>query len=106
MPIGRRLLSVELQREIGYFNEGFGMYGYDDLPWGYRAENVLRERGLKAYCLTTKIAEHLGTEGNVGYDHKDEHEYWKWKKSEVEKPYKQQLLSKLQREGWPRFSPF
>lgn len=106
MPIGRRLLSVELQREIGYFHEGFGMYGWDDVFWGKRAEVVLKQKGLKAYCLIDQIAEHLGTEGNVGYDHKDEHEYWRWKKAQVNDPAKQKLLSELERQGWPRFSPY
>lgn len=106
MPIGRRLLSVELQREIGYFPESFGMYGWDDVAWGNRAEVVLRNRQLKCYNLYKCIAEHLGTEGNVGYDHKDEHEYWRWKKKEVDDPRKHQLLQDLQKQGWPRFSPY
>lgn len=106
MPIGRRLLSVELQREIGYFHEGFGMYGWDDVFWGHRAEVVLGKRGLKSYNLFNSIAEHLGTEGNVGYDHKDEHEYWRWKKEQVNDPRKHELLAQLQKDGWPKFSPY
>lgn len=106
LPIGRRLLSVELQREIGYFHEGFGMYGWDDVFWGHRAEVVLRERGLKSYNLYKCVAEHLGTEGNIGYDHKDEHGYWKWKQEQVNDPRKHELLARLGKEGWPRFSPY
>ncbi len=106
MPIGRRMLSRELLREIGYFHEGFGMYGWDDVFWGHRAERVCKEKGLSFYNLPDMVAEHLGTEGNVGYDHKDEHEYWRWKKSQVDDPKKQELLRELERAGWPKFTPF
>ena len=41
LPIGRRLMSVEVQREIGYFHEGLGLYGWDDVLWAARAEKVL-----------------------------------------------------------------
>ena len=106
MPIGRRMLSVELLREIGYFPECFGMYGYDDIPWGHRAEKVCQEKGLLFYNLVDSVAEHLGTEGNVGYDFKDEHEYWRWKKEQVQAQYKQKLLVEIQKMGFPKFSPF
>ncbi len=106
MPIGRRMLSVELQREIGYFHEGFGLYGWDDVAWGHRAENVCTKKGLRFYNLPDMIAEHLGTEGNVGFDHKDEHEYWKWKQAQVKDPAKMDLLEKLRKEGWPGFHPY
>lgn len=106
MPIGRRLISIPLQREIGYFHEGFGMYGWDDVVWGNAAERVLKSKKLKAYCLIHRIAEHLGTEGNVGYDHKDEHEYWRWKKAEVNDPKKAELMAELSKQNWPRFSPY
>ena len=106
MPIGRRFLSKELQRKIGYFHEGFGMYGWDDVAWGHTAERVLGELGLKSYNLNDHVAEHLGTEGNVGYDYKDEHEYWRWKRKEVEDPAKQELLTKLRTANWPSFNPY
>lgn len=106
MPIGRRMLPRSLIKDIGYFHEGFGLYGYDDLPWGYRAERVCKEKGLRFYNLPNLVAEHLGTEGAVGFDHRDEHAYWKWKRKEVEAPWKQDLLRKLEKEGWPRFSEF
>lgn len=106
MPIGRRMLPVALQRKIGYFHEGFGMYGWDDVAWGNRAEIVCAQQGLSFYSLPELVAEHLGTEGNIGYDHKDEHEYWKWKKEQVADPAKQALLSKLRKEGWPGFNPY
>lgn len=106
MPIGRRMLPIPLQREIGYFHEGFGMYGWDDVAWGHRAEKVCTAKGLSFYNLPDLIAEHLGTEGNVGFDHKDEHEYWKWKRAQVEDPSKMTLLEKLRKEGWPGFHPY
>lgn len=106
MPIGRRMLKRSLQREIGYFNEGFGMYGWDDVAWGHTAERICKEKGLLSYNLIDQTAEHLGTEGNVGYDHKDEHAYWLWKKEEVEATYKRELMDKLLKQNWPTFNPF
>ena len=106
MPIGRRMLSRELLSRIGYFNEGFGMYGWDDVAWGHRAEKICREENLRFYNLPDLIAQHLGTEGNAAYDSKDAQAYWRWKKSQVDDPAKQQLLKALEARGWPRFSPF
>lgn len=106
MPIERRMLSVKLQREIGYLHEGFGMYGWEDVYWAHRAEKYCKEKKLRCLNLIDKVAQHLGTEGNVGYDHKDEHEYWRWKKSQVNDPKKTELMNQLSRDGWPRFSPY
>lgn len=106
MPIGRRMLSRELQREIGYFHEGFGLYGWDDVAWGHTAERVCNEKKLLFYNLIDETAVHLGTEGNVGYDHKDEHSYWRWKKEQVNDPKKQALLEELSKKGYPKYTPF
>lgn len=106
LPIGRRMLSVKLQREIGYLHEGFNPYGWEDVAWAYRAEKICKEQGAPCYNLIDDLAEHLGTEGNVGYDHKDEHEYWRWKKEQVNDPKKKQLMDDLSRAGWPKYNPY
>jgi hypothetical protein len=106
MPIGRRMLSRRLLSEIGFFREDFGMYGWDDVEWGYRAERVCKEKGLQCLNLVNLTAEHLGTEGNVGYDHKDEHAYWAWKKSQVDDPEKLALLKKCAAENYPHYNPY
>jgi len=106
MPIGRRIFKRELIKHIGYFHEGFGLYGYDDLHWGYRAERVCKELGLIYYVIPDQIAEHLGTEGVHAFDQKDESSYHKFKQEEVAMDYKQKLLQSLQLQGWPKFSPY
>jgi GT2 family glycosyltransferase len=106
MPIGRRMMKREILKTAGYFNEGFGLYGWEDVAWGHTAERVCEKLGLKCYVLEDKICEHLGTEGNVGYDHKDEHEYWSWKKEQVNDPAKAELMKKLSYENWPAFFPY
>ncbi len=106
LPIGRRMLPLDLQRRIGYFHEGFGMYGWDDVAWGERAERVCKEEGRLCLNLVNHVAEHLGTEGNVGYDHKDEHAYWNWKKEQVNDPAKAKLLAELRAAGHPKFNPY
>lgn len=106
MPIGRRMFQRSLLKNIGYFNEGFGLYGWEDVAWGYTAERVCKGLGLKFYNLEDKVCQHLGTEGNVGYDHKDEHEYWRWKKEQVNDPEKSRLMSDLSAKSWPAFFPY
>jgi GT2 family glycosyltransferase len=106
MPIGRRMLSAELQRKIGYFHEGFGFYGWDDVAWGHTAERVCDDNKLLYYNLYDRLAVHLGTEGNLGYDNKDQRAYWEWKKKEVEAPEKLALMNELKANGYPSFTPY
>lgn len=106
MPIGRRILSRSLLKEIGYFHEGFGLYGWDDVVWGCRAEKVCDEKGLLYYVIPDQMAHHLGTEGSVSFDGKDESGYHAFKKKEVEDKSKHLLMSTLAKQGWPRFSPY
>lgn len=106
MPIGRRMFKRELLKTAGYFHEGFGLYGWEDVAWGHTAERVCKELNLKCLNLEGKICQHLGTEGNVGYDYKDEHEYWRWKKEQVNDPKKGELMLKLSGQNWPGFFPY
>lgn len=106
MPIGRRMFRRELLKTAGYFHEGFGLYGWEDVAWGYTVERYCASAGLVCYNVEDKICQHLGTEGNVGYDHKDEHEYWAWKKEQVNDPAKRLLMDKLASEKWPSYFPY
>lgn len=106
MPIGRRMFRRDLLQTAGYFHEGFGLYGWEDVAWGHTAEKACRILDLVCYNLGDEICQHLGTEGNVGYDHKDEHEYWRWKKEQVNDPEKTELMKKLSSENWPGFFPY
>jgi len=106
MPISRRMISTDLLREIGFLHEGFSPYGWEDVVWAERAEKVMKEKGLKSYALVDLVGVHLGTEGNVGFDHKDEHAYWEWKKANVKDPKKLELMEQLRAQGLPKFNPF
>jgi GT2 family glycosyltransferase len=106
MPIGRRMFKRELLKQAGYFHEGFGLYGWEDVAWGHTVERYCKGAALKCYNVEDKICQHLGTEGNVGYDYKDEHEYWAWKKDQVNDPAKRQLMEKLSSDNWPAFFPY
>lgn len=106
MPIGRRILSRRLLMEIGFFHEGFGLYGWDDVVWGHRAEKICDEKGLLYYVIPDQIAEHLGTEGVMMFDGKDDFDYHAFKKKEADDRNKHKLMAELSRQGWPYFNPY
>lgn len=107
MPIGRRAFRKEmLEKHFGYFHEGFGFYGHEDLHWGHRAEKVCDEMGLRYYVIPDKICNHLGSEGIHPFNGMDGKEYWEFKQRECRDPKKDELLHKLNAEGWPYFNPY
>ncbi len=99
MPIGRRILSRELLREIGYFHEGLGLYGWDDVVWADRAERVCEDRGLMTYVIPDQICEHLGKT-------QDSPEYKAFKEAEAKDPEKQKVIAEYRRAGCPRVDPY
>lgn len=106
MPIERRIFRRELLKEIGYFPETLGKYGWDDLCWARRAEQVCDDKGLLYYVIPELIAIHLGTEGIAAADGKDDSSYHAMKRQEVQNPEKQIEMARLKELGWPRFTPF
>lgn len=106
MPIERRIFKRTLLKNFGYFPETFGLYGYDDMAWAYRAESTCREEGWPCYMIPNQVAVHLGTEGINPADGKDDIEYHAFKRREALDPAKQAELRRLRAEGFPRFSPY
>jgi GT2 family glycosyltransferase len=106
MPIGRRMFSKWLLGKIGYLREDFGLYGWEDVEWGYRAERVCKELGLNYYAIPNSIADHLGTEGNSKYDTKDDKEYWAFKQNQVQDQKKKELLNWCQKNNYPYYNPY
>lgn len=106
MPIERRIFRRDLLADFGYFPETFGLYGYDDIAWANRVEQVCVEKGLLSYVIHGAVAQHLGTEGINAYDGKDPAEYHAFKKREAEDPAKKAELARREELGWPRFTPF
>lgn len=106
MPIGRRLLRRDLFLDIGYFREDFGLYGWEDVEWGHRASKVCKEKGLPTYAIPGMVAEHLGTEGVLGHDGKDDAAYHAFKRMEALNPKKQDVLRRAREDGYPHFNPY
>lgn len=105
MPIERRIFKRDLLKDFGYFHEGFGLYGWDDLHWAFRAEAVCKERDLLTYVIPDSIATHLGTEGIEVANGAEDPSYHSMKQKEVRDPRKQELLKALHQKGWPKFTP-
>lgn len=99
MPMGRRIFSREFLMACGYFREDFGLYGWEDVEWGYRAERLCEERGLVSYTVPGLVARHLGGET-------DSPEYRAWKKAQASDPAKHELMERCRAEGWPYYNPF
>lgn len=106
LALERRILSREALGLIGYFHEGFGLYGWDDVEWAYRAERVAKETKRLNYALPNLLAEHLGTEGIALCDGKDDEAYHAMKRREALDPKKQQLLEQRAAAGFPYYNPY
>lgn len=98
LPFEARMFKRSLLADVGYFHEGFGLYGYEDCVWGPRMMNVSREKGLICCTLPDFKATHLGRE--------DAKDYKEFKARETKEPWKWELVQKLAREGYPKFNPF
>lgn len=106
LPIERRIMKRELFLEIGYLREDFGLYGWEDVEWSARALKVCREKGLRTYMIPGFQAEHLGTEGILQHDGKDDGSYHAFKRREALDPQKQMVIQKAKQEGYPRINPY
>ncbi len=106
MPIERRIFKRSLLADFGYFPETFGLYGFDDLAWAARAEQVCAEKGLLTYVIPGLVAQHLGDEGVEKHTGRDNAEYHAMKQREAKDPAKRIEMARLRDAGWPRFSPF
>jgi len=98
MPMGRKAFSRELLKRAGWLREDFGLYGHEDVEFGYRMERVCREKGLLSYVLPQQVPRHLGDE--------DPEKYRNWKLDQAKDPEKIKLLNKLISWGHPYYSPY
>jgi GT2 family glycosyltransferase len=106
MPMGAKFLSRELQREIGYLKEDLGLYGWEDVLWGERAEKVTKSKGLINYIIKDFYAEHLGDEGILPWKGEDDKSYHAFKQREATNPKKQEICRKYREAGYPYYSPY
>jgi GT2 family glycosyltransferase len=98
LPFEARMFKRSLLSDVGYFHEGFGLYGWEDCLWGPRMLNVAKEKGLICCTLPDFKAEHLGEQ--------DERDYQVFKDKQKYEPWKWELVQKLAKEGYPKFNPF
>lgn len=106
MPLEARIMRRELFLEIGYLDEGFGLYAREDLCWAERAEKILTEKGLLSYTLPHFQAQHLGTEGVNEWDGKDHKLYHDFKRREVDNPASEARLVWNRANHYPKHNPF
>lgn len=107
LPLEAKIFSKKLQSEIGYFKEDLGLYGWEDVLWAERAEQVCLNLALLNYTLPGQIAQHLGDEGihewKNGGDDKAYHEF---KRKEALDPRKKEICEEHRRQGFPYYNPY
>lgn len=106
MPMEAKIFSRELHRKIGYLREDFGLYGWEDVEWGLRAERVTKELGLINYIIPGMMAQHLGSEGISEWNGEGEKEYHEFKNKEANDPRKKELMQKCKEENYPYYNPY
>jgi GT2 family glycosyltransferase len=99
LPFEARMFRRSMLSDVGYFHEGFGLYGYEDCLWGPRFVNEARAKGLICCTLPDFKAKHLG-------DAEDSPQYKEFKKKENQEAWKWELVEELARQGYPKFNPY
>lgn len=105
LPFEARMMRRNLLREVGYFHEGFGLYGLEDLLWGPRFLKVAEEQNLLCVTFPDFKAIHLG-DAQRYVPLNDSKAYREFKDKESKEPWKWELVQKLANEGYPYFNPF
>ncbi len=106
LPIDRRMFTRELLKGAGFLREDFGLYGYEDVEWAYRALKWCIANDKLSYVLPDLVAEHLGTEGILAHDGKDGKEYHEFKKKQVEDPAKEAKMKWCRDNNFPYYNPY
>lgn len=106
MPIEAKVFSRSLHSRIGYLKEDLGLYGWEDVLWGERAEKVTADMGLINYIFPEQIAQHLGDEGIAEWTQQDEQSYHEFKKLESQDPKKLEICQEYRRMGHPYVNPY
>lgn len=106
MPMEAKIFSRDLHRKIGYLREDFGLYGWEDVEWGHRAERVTKELGLINYIIPGMQAEHLGSEGIKEWNGIDDKEYHEFKQKESSDPKKKELMDRCWKENFKYYNPY
>lgn len=106
LPMEVMMFSRNFLKQVGYFREDFGLYGWEDVEWGNRSNRVANECRYLNYTLPKMMCEHLGCEGVDEWDGRGDQEYHAFKKKESEDPKKKELLEKCRLENWPYYNPY
>jgi GT2 family glycosyltransferase len=106
LPIDRRIFPRATLRQVGYFREDMGLYGWEDVEWGHRAFIRCTNLGRRCYAIPDLVAEHLGTEGISAYDGKDDAAYHAMKAAAVRDPEALRVMENARISGYPYVNPF
>ena len=107
MPMEAKMYPRDILKHIGHLREDFGLYGWEDNEWAVRVEKHCKNHDLKTYIFAENwCAEHLGTEGVVPWNGKDDADYHAFKAREANDPKKQAVLSKVASQGNPYYTPY
>jgi GT2 family glycosyltransferase len=106
LPIGAKMFRRDLLKDIGYLREDFGMYGWEDVEWAYRAQRYCDRKGLLSYIIPGFTSEHMGSEGVEEYNGKDAKEYHEFKKREAMDPKKSEVMNWCRDNDFPYYNPY
>lgn len=106
MPMDRRIFKRSLLKEVGYFREDFGLYGWEDVEWGARVMRYLREnKNLLSYLIPEHRPVHLQLEESYKNDPVMQ-EYQEFKKKLSDNPENYKLLDWCFKNNYPFYSPY
>jgi GT2 family glycosyltransferase len=106
MPMGAKMFRRSLLKFAGHLREDFGLYGWEDVEWGFRLRRVLEEQKQISYILPNFLAEHLGSEGIKEFNGKDGEDYHAFKQREAHDPRKSELLAWCKDNEYPYYTPY
>jgi GT2 family glycosyltransferase len=106
MPMGAKMFRRELLKDVGHLREDFGLYGWEDVEWGYRAQRILAEKNLLSYIIPNFLAVHSGSEGIKDFNGLDNEDYHAFKQREANDPKKAERMEWCRDNGFQHYSPF
>jgi GT2 family glycosyltransferase len=93
MPMGAVFFRRSLLKYAGFFNENFGIYGWEHVSWGHAIERVCNNMNLLCYTIPGFICEHLD-------------EPAEWKRAAAADSQRIELAKEMHRRNYPAWSPW
>lgn len=102
MPFARMMFNRNLLDRVGYLREDLGMYGWNDVEWGYRC----RSFGIRSYAFVNIIKTRLQSGAKTISINGEMMDYRKWRDKEVSDPKKQEVMGWCSANNFPYYNPF